>query len=257
MAGQSRHLHRNRDKSYYVKNIDQFIAILLVLGYVELGVVNVENGALSFALRGPSLLRLTSGTPPNITPTGTGLFAQSYLRVEALIAYLLFIGEANIALPGISASTTVWGVSSKWFKFSALQSLLKDTNSTFYYRTALLLLLNLAMGIGLIKKKIEFVVTGFGLTPDDRGNTQLRFFLSGPPLSRKPSRIPGKYTPPPYNTQTLYWMGVVVGILLIAQQARIVNVGAERGGAIGFDVSTFAFRALPVYLQKLFSSLIR
>lgn len=245
---------KKRASMRYFKNIEQFLAILLVLGYAELGVVNVENGALSFTLRGPTLQRLTSGNAPQLKPPGTGLFAQSYLRIEALIAYLLLIGEANIEMPGISSSVTVWGVTSKWFQFSVLQSLIKDTNSSLQFRKAVLLLLNLAMGIGLIKRKLEFVLTGFGITPDASGNAQMRFFLSGPPFSRKASLAPGKYTPPPYNNQTLYWLGVIVGILLISQQARVMNVGVERGGALGFDIVTFRFRALPAYLQKLFLS---
>jgi len=256
MSKRSGNSKKTRIDLSYMNNIDKLIAILLVLGYVELGVVNVENGALSFALRGPSLRRLTSGTPPKLKPPGSGLFAQTYLRIEALIAYLLFIGEAKIDLPGISATTTVWGISSEWFQFSALQTLLKDNHCTFSHRITILMLLNLAMGIGLIRKKLEVVVTGFGLTPDSDGNAHLRFFLSGPPFSRKPSLAPGKYTPPPYNTQTLYWLGVIVGILLISQQARIMNVGVERGGALGFDVSTFTFKALPAYLQKTMMSLL-
>lgn len=242
-------------KVNYLKNIDQLLAILLILGYVQVNVINVENGSFRFTLRGPALQRLTSGTIPKLSPEGKGLFAEAYLRLEALIAYLLLIGEATIDTPGVSATTTVWGVSSKWFRLSVLQNLLKDSHSTFAHRTAILMLLNVALGIGLINRRIEFIVTGFGLTPGDSGNVHLRFFISGPPLTRRHSARPGKYTPPPYNTEVLIWIGFIVGILLISQRACVANVGVERGGALGFDISTFAFKALPSYVQKLLMSL--
>lgn len=251
--------HLNKPKAggtkvSYLKNINRLMAILLVLGYVEINVVNVENGTLTFTLRGPALGRLTSGMPITLRPVGTGLSAQAHLRLEALITYLLLIGEATIDTPGVSATTTVWGVSSKWFKFAALQNLLKDNQSTFTHRTAILVLLNLATGIGLINRKLEFVLTGFALNPDDTGNAHLRFFLSGPSLTRQHSSSAGKYTPPPYGTEFLYWIGVIVGILLITQHARVVSVGVQNGGGIGFDISTFSFKALPLYVQKLLMS---
>lgn len=242
-------LSRNkRIIGFTVRDMERIAAFGLVLGYLDVGIVEVGHGEFSFTVRGPIFWRLTSGTTPYLHRPSSGISAAAYLRIEALLAYLLLVGEAYLLDSSIGASTMVWTIGSKWFRFSALQRLLKDDSASFKHRTAILMLMNLAIGVGLMVRKLPFVLTAVGI---DR-YLNMRFFTSAAPLQRTARTLPSLLTLPQMNAK-LYWLGVVVGSMLVAQQARVDRFLLERGGLIGFRISadTFRLKVLPVIVQRI------
>ena len=231
-----------------IRDAEKIAAFGLVLGYLDVGIISVSRGEFRFTLRGPIFWRLTSGIPPYHHRPSTGIAAEAYLRIEALLAYLLLTGEALIVESSVAGSTMVWTVGSKWFRFKTLQRMLTDNTASFRYRTAVLMLLNLAVGVGLIVRKLPFVLTAAGL---DR-YLQLRFFTSAAPLQRTRRVAPSQLTLPQMNAK-LYWLGVIVGGMLIVQQARIESLLMERGGLMGFSITadTFRMKVLPEVIQEL------
>ncbi|QSO50481.1 hypothetical protein JZ785_16275 [Alicyclobacillus curvatus] len=231
-----------------IKDAEKIGAFGLILGYLDVGIIGVSKGEFTFTVRGPIFWRLTSGIPPYLHRPSTGIAAEAYLRIEALLAYLLLTGEAHILESSVAGSTMVWTIGSKWFRFKALQRLLKDDTSSFRYRTAVVMLLNLAIGVGLIVRKLPFVLTAVGL---DR-YLQMRFFTSAAPLQRTRRVDPSQLTLPQMNAK-LYWIGVIIGGMLVAQQARIEALLLERGGLIGFSIlaDTFRMKVLPEMVQRV------
>lgn len=232
----------------YLDDMEKIVAAGLALGYLDVGIIEVSNGGFTFTLRGPNFWRLTSGLPPYLRSPSTGLAAQAYLRIEALIAYLLLTEEAHITEASVAASATVWTIGSKWFRFRTLSRLIRDDTTTFRSRRAILMLMNLAIGLGLMFKKLPFVITAVGYDKF----VNLRFYTSAAPLSRTRRRLPSKLTLPVLSAK-LYWLGTVVGFLMMIQQARIEGFLLERGGLLGFSIGakTFEFSVLPIVLQKM------
>lgn len=231
-----------------VRDMERVAAFGIILGYLDVGVIEVGRGEFKFTVRGPIFWRLTSGIPPYLHRPSTGLAAEAYLRIEALLAYLLLVGEAYLSSSTIAASTMVWTISSKWFRFTALQKLLKDDSVSFRSRRAILMLINLAIGVGLIMRRLPFVLTAVGV---DR-YLEMRFYTSAAPLQRTARTLPSQLTLPQMNAK-LHWIGVIVGGLLVVQQARIDGFLVERGGLLGFSIAadTFRLQVLPDIIQKL------
>lgn len=231
----------------YVRDMERIVALGLVLGYLDVGVIELSRGEFTFTLRGPLFWRLTSGLPPYLHRPSTGPAADAYLRLEALLAYLLFSGEAYVSDATATASAMVWTISSKWFKWRRVQRLLADNEGTFRYRRAILMLLNLAIGIGLMVRELPFVITAVSF----HKNLTMRFITSAAPLQRSRRRLPSKLTLPLMNGK-LHLISVMIGFLLLIQQARIDGFLVERGGLLGFSIAAdvFAFKVIPRILQE-------
>ncbi|WDL97871.1 hypothetical protein [Alicyclobacillus sp. ALC3] len=220
-----------------VHDLEKIAAFGLVLGYLQVGLIEIGPQAFAFTLRGPIFWRLTAGTLPYLRKPSTGLAADAYLRIEALLAYLLLVGEAHLTQSTTAASTMVWTIGSERFRFTEIGKLLKGDSTSFRYRTAILMLLNVAVGLGLVVRKLPFEITAVSM---DR-SMELMFSTSAAPLQRSVRRLPSQLTLPRMSGK-LYWLGVIVGILLIGQQARIGAVLMERGGLIGFGIRSALFR---------------
>ncbi|MCF8565958.1 hypothetical protein LLE49_14630 [Alicyclobacillus tolerans] len=228
--------------------MERIIALGLVLGYLDVGVIGVGSEEFTFTVRGPLLWRLTSGIPPYLSKPSKGPVAQAYLRIEALLAYLLFVGEAYLLEASSGASTMVFTIGSKWLRFSAIQRLLEDDSVSFRHRTAILMLLNLAIGVGLIFRKFPFVLTAVGINR----YLELRFYTSAAPLQRTRRLTPSLLTLPRMSAK-LHWIEVIIGGMLVVQQAKVDSVLVERGGLVGFSIAadTFRLHVLPDIIQRL------
>lgn len=250
---QSRLSHKrvSRNKKildFAIRDVEKIAAFALVLGYLDVGVIEIGPKEFTFTVRGPVFWRLTSGIPPYLHRPSTGLAAEAYLRIEALLAYLLLVGEAQVLQSSTAASTMVWTIGSKHFRFSEIGRLMKDNSTSFRYRTAILMLLNVAVGLGMILKRLPFVITAVTMTRE----LELQFVTSAAPLQRSTLRLPSLLTLPRMSAK-LYWLGVLVGILLVGQQARIGSVLMERGGLLGFTIRSEVFRlqVIPDILRRL------
>ncbi len=230
-----------------VHDLEKIAAFGLVLGYLQVGLIEIGPQEFFFTLRGPVFWRLTSGLPPYLRRPSTGVAAGAYLRIEALLAYLLLVGEAHLVQSTTAASTMVWTIGSERFRFKEINRLLKGDSTSFRYRTAILMLLNVAIGLGLVVRKIPFLITAVSLNR----SLELMFSTSAAPLQRSVRRLPSQLTLPRMSAK-LHWLGVLVGILLIGQQARIGAVLMERGGLLGFSIRSEVFRlqVLPEMVRR-------
>ena len=85
-----------RKTGWLNRELSILIAFLLILGYVDLGAFTVARIGFRFTVRGPMFWRLSSGLPPYLHDLPKGPGGQAYLKLMALIAYLLLSDQAVI-----------------------------------------------------------------------------------------------------------------------------------------------------------------
>lgn len=234
------------------QQLGQILALLMVLGYVDINVVTFRNGQFYFVLRGPIFSRLTSGIPrylraPGNSPEG-GPTAQAYVKIEALLAYLLFTGQAFIHDPTMVGAGIVFSVQSEWFRFKALQKMLQERKNNPLDRIVLALL-NLGVGWGLIQN--TFGITGTTPRPFDH---HLGFSVTSEALAPK-AKAPGPtfgITAIPKGGPLYRVLNRLVGVLLMVQQLHIYGVSLGKGGRIVFGITGEILRlnVLPKMLDE-------
>ncbi|WP_067933784.1 hypothetical protein [Alicyclobacillus kakegawensis] len=238
------------------RQLGQILALLIVLGYVDINVVTFRNGQFYFVLRGPIFSRLTSGIPrylraPGNSPEGSPT-AQAYVKIEALLAYLLFIGEAYIYNPIVVGAGIVFTVQSRWFRLKALQKVLQEGKNHDLDR-AILALLNLGVGWGLIQN--TFGITGTAYRPFGYA---LGFSVTSEALAPKT-----KVSEPTFgitaipNGGPLYRaLNRLVGVLLIVQQLYVYSVSIGKGGRIvlGITGEVLTLKVLPKMMKQRLKS---
>jgi hypothetical protein len=236
----------NRIIKLTARELEIAAALMLALDYVDVGIIEINRAEFAFTLRGPLFWRLTSGMPPYLHSPSQGLNAIAYLRIEALLAYLLLISEAHIENASAAASITVWTVRSPWFRWQALRNLLQQNPGNFRYHRAVLMLLNMGIGSGLVS---------LTAVNHDKFNT-IKFFTSAAPLQRSKLRLPSKLTLPLMNSKMnskLHWLNIIIGSLMIIRQLYVDGVAMGRGGEIGFVITgdVFDFKVIPQYMSLL------
>ncbi|CAM3998738.1 hypothetical protein [Alicyclobacillus pomorum] len=238
------------------RQLGQILALLMVLGYVDINVVTFRNGQFYFVLRGPIFSRLTSGIArylraPGNSPEG-GPTAQAYVKIEALLAYLLFTGQAYIHDPTFVGAGIVFSVQSEWFRFKALQKVLQARKNNELDRM-ILALLNLGVGWGLVQN--TFGITGVTPRPFDH---QLGFSVTSDALASK-AKTPGPtfgITAIPNGGPLYRVLNRLVGVLLMVQQLHIYGVSLGKGGRIVFGITgeVIRLKVFPKMLEEWFKS---
>jgi hypothetical protein len=233
------------------RQLGQILALLIVLGYVDINVVTFRNGQFYFVLRGPIFSRLTSGIPrylraPGNSPEGSPT-AQAYVKIESLLAYLLFIGEAYVYNPTVVGAGIVFTVQSEWFRFKALQKMLEKRQNDYLTRV-ILALLNLGVGWGLVQN--TFGITGTAYRPF---GYSLGFSVTSDALAPKTKASGPTFgiTAIPNGGPLYRVLNQLVGVLLIVQQLYVYSVSIGKGGRIvlGITGEVLTLKVLPTMMD--------
>lgn len=229
------------------RDLQALMAILLVLGYIDIGAIALNPTQFELTLRGPIFWRLTSGIKPRMNPISKGPAAKAYLNLEALLAYLLLIDEAYVVNGAVGASTIVGTVSSDWFRWTYLEKVLRENRVSFWRNRLIMMVLNLVIGLSLYNTESGMTLTALFANIDQ----EIGFVATAVELAREPRRLPSLLTPPIRNPQ-LYLINKFVGGLLMAQQLRIRAVYMARGGELGFAISgdMLRLKALPQIMKQ-------
>lgn len=231
------------------RDIKKLLALLLAVGYIDIGAIAIGQFGYQIVLRGPIFWRLTSGLPPYLHSTGGGPAGRAYLQLEALIAYLLLIDEVYLTSATVGASTIVGIIGSKWFQWQRLQNLIGENPRSFKRNRIVLMVLNLVVGLGLFETRRGLTLTGLSATRQH----EMAFVASSVQLTREARILPSLLTPPIRSPQ-LSVLNKLVGGLLMIQQLRVAEVYMGRGGEVGFSISGSMLRlkVLPqLFKQKI------
>lgn len=230
------------------RDIKNLLALLLAVGYIDVGAIEITRYGFQLVLRGPIFWRLTSGMPPYMHSTGGGLAGRAYLQLEALLAYLLLIDEVYLASATVGASTIVGIISSKWFRWTYLQRTLGEMKRSFKRNRIILMLLNLVVGLNLFETKRGLTLTGLSATRDGH---EMSFVATAVELARETRTLPSLLTPPIRSPQ-LSVLNKLVGAMLIFQQLRINGIYMGRGGELGFGISgdVLRLKVLPQLFKR-------
>lgn len=234
------------------RELGQLLALLLVLGYIDINVVTFRGEQFSFVVRGPLFSRLTSGTPkylraPANSPEG-GLTARIFVQIEAMLAFLLFTGQAYVQNHTVVGAGIVFSIQSQWFHLKTLQRILEQRKHNPMDKLVLALL-NLGVGLGLMQN--TFAITGTAYRPFTH---HLGFSMTSNLLASSRSQnsaVPG-LTAIPKGGPTFKWFNRVVGFLMVIQQLGIYSVSVGKGGrlVLGVTGDVLALKAFPQIIEK-------
>ena len=231
------------------RDIKKLLALLLAVGYLDIGAIEISKFGFRLVLRGPIFWRLTSGMPPYLHSTGAGPAGRAYLQLEALVAYLLLIDEVYLTSATVGASTIVGIIGSKWFTWRYLQKMLRENRLSFKRNRIILMVLNLVVGLNLFETRHGLTLTGLAATIQH----EMAFVASSRELTREQRILPSLLTPPIRSPQ-LGVLNKLVGALLMIQQLRVVGIYVGRGGELGFGISgdMLRLKVLPqLFKQKM------
>ncbi|EPZ47391.1 hypothetical protein [Alicyclobacillus acidoterrestris] len=232
------------------KQLGQIIGLLIALGYVDINVLTFRAGFFAFVVRGPLFSRLTSGASrylraPGNSPKGS-LTAQTFIKLEALLAFLLLTGQAYIQNPTVVGSGIVFTVQSDLFKLQTIQSMLKERNHNELDRI-ILTLLNLGVGWGLMQNSFGITGVGYGSFPH-----KMAFSTTSVLLQPGPQRDnAGGIAALPNGGPVYRWFNRVIGFMLAIQQLYIYSISISKGGRLVFGITgnVLALRSLEKTLK--------
>lgn len=231
------------------RDIKALLAILLAIGYIDIGAIEITPHEFRLVVRGPIFWRLTSGLPPFMHSTGGALPGKAYLKLQAMIAYLLLIDEIDLNSANVGASTVVGTLSSRWFKWKQLQQMLGENQTSFKRNRLILMVMNLAVGLSLYDTKRGLTITGLTGSVDHT----MSVIATSRDLAREGRRLPSLLTPPVQSPQ-LAALNKLVGAMMILQQMRVVGIYLARGGEFGFGIGgdLSRLKVLPkIFKQKI------
>lgn len=233
------------------RQLEQLIGLLIILGYVDINVFTVRKNFFAFVLRGPIFTRLTSGASqtlrlPGNSPRGS-IVNRSFIKLEALLAYLLLSGIAYIQNPTVVGSGIVFTVQSDLFTLQSVQHILSQKENTGTERIVLALL-NLGIGLGLMQNTFGITGTAYGPFPYQLGFSTTSTLVE----PRQQSNTPGGLAAIPNGGPTYRWFNRVVGFMLAIQQLCIYSVSISKGGSLVFGISgsNLALRSVHRLLDK-------
>jgi hypothetical protein len=233
------------------KQLGQLLAILIALGYVDINVVTFRAGFFAFVVKGPLFTRLTSGSPRYLRSPGDSSLdspvAKAFIKIEALLAFLLLTGQAYVQNPTVVGSGLVFTIQSDWFTLQTVQHMLKNQEKPFIY-TAVLTLLNLGVGVGLVQNTFGITGTAYGPFPYQLGFSTTSDLLS---TTNNGPVLPG-LAAIPEGGPMYKWFNRVIGLLLIGQQLELYSVSVSKGGrlVLGITGQLLKLRVLPKMLDK-------
>jgi len=213
------------------RSLSILMAFLLILGYVDIGALTITKSGFRFSIRGPFLWRLSSGLPPYLHDVPEGPGGQAYLKLMALLAYLLLTEQAYINSGSVVASGLVLTVASPLFDWNIIKKILAQTEDSALQRIVQILI-NLVLGISLITSQNHFSITSVRMDP----KYFLLFHVSSLSLQRVRRELPSMLTLPE-RIPTLKSLNVIIGILLTLQLVRVIHLTIARGGDLGLGVS--------------------
>ncbi len=213
------------------RELSLLIAFLLVLGYVDLGAFSVTNVGFRFTVRGPMFWRLSSGLPPYLHDVPKGPGGQAYLKLMALIAYLLFTRQASINSGSVVASGIVLTVTSHLFEWEKIKQVLSEHENTLLQRIVQILI-TIVIGIGMLDSHQLFTVTSVRFDPD----FFILFNVSSIALQRRRRILPSLLTIP-LNIASLRNLNRILGVLSILQFMRVLYLSIGRGGELGLGIT--------------------
>jgi len=231
------------------RDIKALIAILLAIGYIDIGAIEITPHEFHLVVRGPIFWRLTSGLPPFLHTTGGALAGKAYLKLQAMIAYLLLIDEIDLYSGNVGASTIVGTLSSRWFKWKRLHQMMGENPKSFKRNRIILMLLNLVVGLSLYETKRGLTISGLTGTADHH----MAFVATSRELAREERMLPSLLTPPIRSPQ-LSALNKIVGAMMILQQMRVVGIYLARGGELGVGIGgdLYRLKVLPkIFKQKI------
>jgi hypothetical protein len=207
------------------------MAFLLILGYADIGALTITKTSIRFSIRSPLLWRLSTGLPPYLRDVPKGPGGQAYLKLMALLAYLLLTKQAYINSGSVVASGLVLTVASPLFDWDIIKNVLAQTEDSMLQRIVQILI-NLVLGISLITSLNQFTITSVRMDP----KYFLLFHVSSRSLQRVRSERPSMLTLPE-KIPTLKNLNVMIGVLLTLQFLRVIHLTIARGGDLGLGVS--------------------
>jgi hypothetical protein len=170
------------------------------------------------------------------------------VKLEALLAYLLFTGQAFIYNYTVVGSGIVFSVQSQYFHFDILKRIVRQRRDTILNRI-ILAVLNLGVGFGLVQNtfgitgtayrpfgyRLGFSVTSTVLAPQTRGQ--------GPTLG---------LTAIPNGGPAYKLFNQMIGVLLILQQLEIYSLSVGKGGrlVLGITGEILELKAFPKIIAK-------
>ncbi len=224
----------NQDKRFTGwtnRSLSMLMAFLLILGYADIGALTITKTSIRFSIRSPLLWRLSSGLPPYLRDVPKGPGGQAYLKLMALLAYLLLTKQAYINSGSVVASGLVLTVASPLFDWDIIKNVLAQTEDSMLQRIVQILI-NLVLGISLITSLNQFTITSVRMDP----KYFLLFHVSSRSLQRVRSERPSMLTLPE-KIPTLKNLNVMIGVLLTLQLLRVIHLTIARGGDLGLGVS--------------------
>ena len=213
------------------RSISLLVAFLLILGYVDLGTFTILKYGFRFTVRGPLFWRQTSGLPPYLHEIPEGIGGQAYLKLAAVVVYLLLTDQAYIASGSVVASGMVLAVNSSLFDWKVIKNALSSKKISAF-QNMVLFILNLVIGIGLMSPDRVFTITSTRFDP----LFYIIFNVSGSSIQRVQRLLPSQLTLPK-DIPTLKLLNVIIGLLMTMQLVRVAYFSIGRGGELGFGVT--------------------
>ncbi|WAH37782.1 hypothetical protein [Alicyclobacillus dauci] len=231
--------------------LGQILALLIVLGYVDINVITFRAGQFSFVVRGPLFDRLSSGTARYLRNPGNAprnsVTAKAYVKLEALLAFLLFTKQAYVMNPTVVGAGIVYSIQSDWFLLSTLQRMLEERRNHPLERIVLAVL-NLGVGWGLMQNSFGITGTAIGPFPYTLGFSTTSKLLE---RSNAAPTLPGLATLP--NGGPVYKLfNQLIGFLLVIQQLHIYSVSIGKAGRVvlGITGNLLALKSIPKLLNQ-------
>lgn len=220
-----------RKTGWLNRELSILIAFLLILGYVDLGAFTVARIGFRFTVRGPMFWRLSSGLPPYLHDLPKGPGGQAYLKLMALIAYLLLSDQAIIDSGSVVASGIVLTVSSPLFEWEKIKQVLSEHENSLLQRIVQFLI-TMVIGIGMMDSHQLFTITSVRFDP----SFYIMFNVSSVALQRRRRILPSLLTIP-LNIKSLRNLNRILGVLMILQFMRVIYLTIGRGGELGLGIT--------------------
>ncbi len=221
----------HREQGWLNRELSILIAFLLILGYVDLGAFTVTKIGFRFTVRGPLFWRLSSGLPAFLHDLPKGPGGQAYLKLMALVAYLLLSDQAFINSGSVVASGIVLTITSPLFEWQKIKEILTEHENGLLQRIVQFLI-TMVIGIGMMDSHQLFTITSVRFDPE----FYIMFNVSSIALQRRRRILPSLLTIP-LNIKSLRNLNRILGVLMILQFMRVIYLTIGRGGELGLGIT--------------------